>query len=47
MNVKPGENMTNHQFLHFFQIKMIASSIDIDQIKSLGAKQQFINSTGG
>lgn len=45
--VKPGEKIGDKSSLYYtsFSDKMIAS-IDIDQIKGLGAKQQFINSTG-
>ena len=45
--VKPGEKIGDKSSISYssFSDKMIAS-IDLDQIKSLGAKQQFINSTG-
>lgn len=45
--VKPGEKIGDKSSIYYtsFSDKIIAS-IDIDQIKSLGAKQQFINSTG-
>lgn len=45
--VKPGEKIGDKSSLSYtsFSDKMIAS-IDIDQIKGLGPKQQFINSTG-
>jgi hypothetical protein len=45
--VKPGEKIGDKSSIYYtsFSDKMIAS-IDIDQIKGIGAKQQFINSTG-
>lgn len=45
--VKPGEKIGDKSCISFstFSEKVIAS-IDIDKIKNLGEKQQFINSTG-
>jgi len=45
--VKPGEKIGDKSSIYFssFSDKIIAS-IDIDKIKGLGEKQQFINSTG-
>lgn len=45
--VKPGEKIGDKSSIYFssFSDKVIAS-IDIDKIKGLGDKQQFINSTG-
>lgn len=45
--VKPGEKIGDKSSIYYtsFSDKMIAS-IDIDKIKNLGEKQQFINSTG-
>lgn len=45
--VKPGEKIGDKSSIYFssFSEKVIAN-IDIDKIKNLGDKQQFINSTG-
>jgi hypothetical protein len=45
--VKPGEKIGDKSYISFstFSDESIAC-IDIDKIKDLGAKQQFINSTG-
>ncbi|AEI49228.1 hypothetical protein [Runella slithyformis] len=45
--VKPGEKIGDKSSIYFssFSDKFIAT-IDIDKIKNLGEKQQFINSTG-
>jgi hypothetical protein len=45
--VKPGEKIGDKSSIYFssFSDKIIAT-IDIDKIKDLGEKQQFINSTG-
>jgi hypothetical protein len=45
--VKPGEKIGDKSSIHFSSFsEKVAASIDINQIKNLGEKQRFINSTG-
>lgn len=45
--VKPGEKIGDKSSIYFSACsEKIAASIDINQIKNLGEKQRFINSTG-
>jgi hypothetical protein len=45
--VKPGEKIGDKSSISFSVFSQkVAASIDIDQIKNLGEKQSFINSTG-
>lgn len=45
--VKPGEKIGDKSCITFSAFsEKVSASLDIDKIKTLGAKQQFINSTG-
>ena len=45
--VKPGEKIGDKSSIYFSAFsEKVAASIDINQIKNLGQKQRFINSTG-
>jgi len=45
--VKPGEKIGDKSCITFSAFsKKIAASVDVEQIKNLGDKQQFVNSTG-